>query len=195
MTEAKYRLAASLSTLAVTVVCTILTIIIPIETTEMKIIGSFISVIVLSAAVWKFPFRFYCLAMVFDIFATSLGSIINLYKTIGFYDRFVHYLSGILLAESGMLIFGYVAKKRSVSPDKIMQLMFAFFFSCACAGFWEIYEFTADILINANMQGGNSNTMGDIVSGVLGSLTYAAIYAVSLKSGKKKRVITYEKRS
>ena len=33
----------------------------------------------------------------------------------------------------------------------------------------------ADNLINTNMQGGNTNTMGDIVYGVLGALTYFTV--------------------
>lgn len=151
----------------------------------MKIIGSFASVIAISAVAWKFPKRFYFLAMIFDVFAASFGSVINLYKTVGFYDRFVHYLSGILLAEAGKIIIDHMFKKRNVKDDSFIKLAFAFFFSCACAGFWEIYEFTADILINANMQGGNANTMGDIISGLLGALTYFLAYFLILRRKKR----------
>lgn len=181
MTDTKHRIAASAAALAATAVCTLLTFVTPIETTSIKIIGSFISVVIVSLAAWKFPLHFYRFALIFDFFAAALGSVINLYRSIGFYDRFVHYLSGILLAGGGMIIFNYIAKKRSYSSDRLIAVLFAFFFSCSCAGFWEIYEFTADILINANMQGGNSNTMGDIVSGVLGALTYAAVYALKIR--------------
>ena len=49
------------------------------------------------------------------------------------------------------------------------------FFSIAGAGIWEIYEFTADNLLGINMQGDNTNTMGDIISGTLGALTWFGI--------------------
>lgn len=185
MTDSRSKIAASVITLCITGICTAAAFLIPIETTAMKIAGSFASVIAISAAAWKFPKRFYFLAMIFDVFAASLGSVINLYKTVGFYDRFVHYLSGVLLAEAGMIIIDHLFRSRNIKDDIFIKLSFAFFFSCACAGFWEIYEFTADILINADMQGGNTNTMGDIVSGVLGALTYFIVYYFINRSKKR----------
>ena len=102
--DMKFRLIISAAGLLITVICTILSVFTTIETTSVKIIGSFVSVVIVSAVTWKFPKRFFVLAILFDIFAAALGSVINLYKYIGFYDRFVHYLSGILLAEAGMII-------------------------------------------------------------------------------------------
>ena len=111
---------------------------------------------------------------------------INLYKYLGFYDRLVHYLSGVILAEAGMILISRIFKKRGLKDDAAVKLIFAFFFSAACAGFWEIYEFTADSLLHIDMQGSNLNTMGDIVSGVLGALTYTAVVSIS-KNIKKPR--------
>lgn len=179
--DMKFRIAISTVGLMITVICTVLSVLTPIETTSVKIIGAFVSVIIVSAVTWKFPRRFFVLAIIFDIFAAALGSIINLYKYIGFYDRFVHYLSGILLAEAGIIIISYIFEKRKIKRDIPVMLAFSFFFSSACAGFWEIYEFTADNLLNINMQGNNLNTMGDIVSGVLGAATYLIVSAIYMK--------------
>lgn len=179
--DMKFRIAISTVGLMITVICTVLSVLTPIETTSVKIIGAFVSVIIISAVTWKFPRRFFVLAIIFDIFAAALGSIINLYKYIGFYDRFVHYLSGILLAEAGIIIISYIFEKRKIKRDIPVMLAFSFFFSSACAGFWEIYEFTADNLLNINMQGNNLNTMGDIVSGVLGAATYLIVSAIYMK--------------
>lgn len=184
----KYRLIVSALTLLVTLLCMAAALLIPLETTAVKIVGSLVSVFIVSAAAWKFPRRFYLFAMLFDIFAAALGSVINLYKYIGFYDRFVHYLSGILLAEAGMLIISYILSARKIEKDNLIMMLFAFFFSASCAGFWEIYEFTADNLLKTNMQGANNNTMGDIVSGVLGAATYVIIRTLISKSIKKDKV-------
>lgn len=181
----KYRLTVSALTLLVTLMCMAAALLIPLETTTVKIVGSLASVFIVSAAVWKFPKRFYLFALIFDIFAAALGSVINLYKYIGFYDRFVHYLSGILLAEAGMLIISYIFSVRKIEKDNLIMMLFAFFFSASCAGFWEIYEFTADNLLKTNMQGANNNTMGDIVSGVLGAITYVVIRTLFYKRKKK----------
>ncbi len=106
--DMKFRLIISAAGLLITVICTILSVFTSIETTSVKIIGSFVSVVIVSAVTWKFPKRFFVLAILFDIFLlAALGSVINLYKYIGFYDRFVHYLSGILLAEAGMIIISF----------------------------------------------------------------------------------------
>lgn len=183
--DMKFRLIISAAGLLITVICTILSVLTPIETTSVKIIGAFVSVIIVSAVTWKFPRRFFIFAIIFDIFAAALGSVINLYKYIGFYDRFVHYLSGIILAEAGIIIISYVFEKRKINKDIPVMLAFSFFFSSACAGFWEIYEFTADNILNINMQGNNLNTMGDIVSGVLGAATYVIVSAICMKYNSK----------
>lgn len=183
--DMKFRIAISTAGLLITVICTILSVLTPIETTSVKIIGAFVSVIIVSAVTWKFPRRFFIFAIIFDIFAAALGSVINLYKYIGFYDRFVHYLSGIILAEAGIIIISYVFEKRNINKDIPVMLAFSFFFSSACAGFWEIYEFTADNILNINMQGNNLNTMGDIVSGVLGAATYVIVSAIYMKYNSK----------
>ena len=183
--DAKLKLTASAAALAVTIICVLAAKLIPLDTTSMKIIGSLVSVFAVSLAAWKFPIRFYFLALGFDIFAAAFGSALNLYRYIDIYDKFVHFLSGILLAGAGMIIISYLERKRNAQQDNVIKLTFAFFFSAACAGFWEIYEFTADTLIGANMQGGNSNTMGDIVLGVLGAAAYTALSALTLKRKMK----------
>lgn len=185
--DIKCRLAISLSALIITTVCVILTVVIPIETTTVKIIGSFAAVLAVSAAAWKFPLYFYVSALIFDIFAAALGSVINLYSSLGFYDRFVHYLSGILLAQGGLVIAEYLLQRFNLPKDKRLMLIFAFFFSSACAGFWEIYEFTADTLLGISMQGDNSNTMGDILSGVLGAVTHFFVVLLLYHLPKKEK--------
>lgn len=184
--DSKVKIVISAISIGITLICTAIALMIPLKTTNMKIIGSFASIFLISIVTWKSPKRFYIIAILFHFFAASLGSVINLYRYLEFYDKIVHYLSGIILAEAGMIIITYIFKKHSLKNDNILKLLFAFFFSSACAGFWEIYEFTADNLLNINMQGGNSNTMGDIISGVLGALTYSTImYAIYKRKSSK----------
>ncbi len=170
--EGIIRIAAALVALVLTVSCVWVTKIYDIPTTNLKIVGSLVSVFIVAAGAWRFPIYFYVSALAFDFLAAALGSAVNLYNSIASYDRFVHFLSGVLLAEAGAIIFRYLLKKRGHAEDWVLTNCFAFVFSSACAGFWEIYEFATDCLIQASMQGSNNNTMGDIVSGVLGALLY-----------------------
>lgn len=164
------------------VLCTVSVCTFDIETTTLKIIGSFAAVIIVCAVAWLFPLCVYCPALIFVFFAASLGSCVNLYWHVRHYDRFVHYLSGILLAYAGYVVCEYLFKKRDINGDSLIKNLFAFLLSSSCAAFWEIYEFTADNIIKANMQGSNNNTMGDIVSGVLGAATFFAVSMLISKS-------------
>ncbi len=165
----KIRIITSLAVLMLNCICTALVYFVPIESTFLKVVGSFASIIIVSAVVWRFPIRFYVVTLCFVAFASPLGSCLNLYRHVEFYDLFVHFLSGILLFEGGRIIIEFISKYRGIKKDSAVNTAFAFFFSCSCAAFWEIFEYLCDVLINAEMQGSKANTMGDIIAGVLGA--------------------------
>lgn len=170
------KIFTSLAVLLLNCICTALVYFVPIESTNLKIIGSFLSIALVSAIVWSFPLRFYITTLIFVFFASSLGSCLNLYRHLEFYDLFVHFLSGILLFKGGRIIIEYINLKRNMPKDKLNIGLFALFFSCSCAAFWEIFEYLCDVLINAGMQGSKANTMGDIIAGVLGAVISAVGY-------------------
>ena len=66
----------------------------------------------------------------------------------------------------------------------LAEATFAFFFSSAFAGIWEIFEFTADRLAGGDMQRGMVDTVTDIIAGNLGALTYFLIFTVLILAGK-----------
>lgn len=182
----KLKIIFAVAAFAVNILCTAAVPLFSIETTAMKVIGSYAALGIITLAAWRFPLRFYLFSLAFGVLASSLGSAVNLYQSVGFYDIFIHFLSGVLLAEGGFILAGAVLKKRNLPDDLWVKLLTAFFFSSACAAFWEVYEFTADRLANANMQGDNGNTMGDIIAGVLGAAIYFAA-AVAVKAVKQKK--------
>lgn len=187
--DAVFKIVASLVSLTATTICYIITQIYNIETSFTKVLGTYVSIVLISLVLMRFPKRFYVLALLFDFFAAALGSIINLYSSIDIYDRLVHYFSGIVLCEAGIIIVGYLFNKAKINNHRALKVTFAFFFSSSCAGFWEIYEFSADNLLGTYLQGSNLNTMGDILSGVLGALTYTVI-AFSVIHFKKRTIKT-----
>ncbi|MGF6376673.1 putative membrane protein YjdF [Clostridiales Family XIII bacterium PM5-7] len=166
--------------LVATTVAVIGSRVLEINPPTINIVGAYGSVlgIFFLGNLCKLPYWFYCIALAFDFFATSVGSVLNVYRTWAPYDLIVHYMSGILLAALGMMLVEYLLTRCGVRDEQraeldVIIILFALFFSAAGAGLWEIYEFTMDSITGGNMQGDNSNTMGDLVSGFAGAVTFA----------------------
>ena len=113
-----------------------------------------------------------------------------MYTRFGPYDKIIHFISGMLLAGFGMMMISRLLKRAfpdeeglSASSDegkrkalKISRMIFAFFFSSACAGIWEIFEFTSDKLLGGGMQRGMEDTVTDIIAGNGGALLYCIVW-------------------
>ena len=186
----KKRLVAALAAAGAMTACVIYALTGDIRPPVVNILGAYAAVALILLILYRFPYRLYLLTLVFAFFAAGLGSVVNLYRTIGYYDRIIHFMSGVLLAEAGRLLAVSLLEKNGGKPLASVTLLFAVVFSFAAAGFWEIYEFTMDQLAGTNMQGNNLNTMGDIVCGFLGGLVYGGVAcAVRLSQRRKKRSI------
>ncbi len=153
----------------------------------LRIIGSYLAFFVVFLVTFKMPVTVQISAYLFCLFASSLGSVLGLYGTLYFYDKIVHYISGIVLSYLGFNLGERTLYKRQIKDNGVfLKNLFAFFFSCSCAAFWEIYEFSVDNIFGMQSQGDNSNTMGDIIAGVLGALTFALITVIVKKLKKNK---------
>lgn len=120
---------------------------------------------------------------IFIFLAQFLGSGINLYDKIYWYDDFTHLLSGIfscLIAIAILKIF-----KKSISKDITFNIIFIFGIVFTIAGCWELIEFAIDQVIGSNMQHsidtGVSDTMFDILSALVGSLIFNIAYYLEAK--------------
>lgn len=171
----KKRIIPLLLTAIALTICTAI-----VTTTNMgiptfNIIGAYCSLIAITILTYKMPIGIYNFSMFFIFIASALGTVLDLYRSIEIYDKLLHYVSGILMAMIGAYLMECLYKKcRVENLQKVLlpTILFAMFFSFSCAAFWEVYEFTADQLVHTKMQGVNLNTMGDIISGILGGLTY-----------------------
>ena len=139
------------------------------ETTD--VIGMLLAVGAVSLALFRFPMTIYLPARVFVVLAGA-GSIYLMYDKLPGWDRFVHYFSGIVLGAIGYTGMRYLLKWRRMPQDQVVLLLAAFVFAGMCAGAWEIGEFSADQLFGMEVQHGNTDTMGDIICGFLGGLTF-----------------------
>jgi hypothetical protein len=119
-----------------------------------------------------------------------LGTIMDFYDTIYYYDKTSHFLSGALLAVIGILIFYWI------NPQQRVRLTVRpGFISLFCIGFtmtgkviWEFYEYTGDRILGSNMQRwqrgaiqGLTDTMLDLVVGMVGSLIVSILAGHQIK--------------
>ena len=139
------------------------------------VIGTGIALILIMIFTYRLPIHLCLLSILFCIAANGLGSIVGLYKMFALYDNIIHYISGILLSAIGYYVIGMIAEKQQVHLTFFIHIIFTLFFGIACAGLWEIYEFSVDQLLNLSMQGNNIDTMSDIVAGSLGAITFSIV--------------------
>lgn len=79
-----------------------------------------------------------------------LGQTYNLYYLTYWWDKFLHISGGVLFAAFGV----YICKKllKSHHNHLIITAIFALCFSMAISVAWEFVEFSADMLLNTDMQ-------------------------------------------
>jgi len=134
-------------------------------------------------------------AYILFLFASQyLGSIVGLYGN-GWWDTFLHLLSGIFLAFLGFDFFSRLDEDIRTEIPKRFLFVYIVVFSMAGAALWEMYEFTSDVVLNTTMQGnGNNDTMVDIIAGSLGGVL-AAFFVVTLHQREKSKQKRHMKKS
>ncbi|ANC77091.1 hypothetical protein ABE65_009860 [Fictibacillus phosphorivorans] len=117
------------------------------------------------------------------LFASQyLGSILDFYR-LGWWDTFLHLLSGALLAFVAIALY-----ERMTHPEARKQISYwlVFLFVLAFSVFggvvWEIYEFSMDQFFEMTLQGGgNFDTMVDLLADTSGAIVIAAFAAFRTK--------------
>jgi hypothetical protein len=111
-----------------------------------------------------------------------LGSIRGWYG-LGWWDVFLHYMSGILIAFFAIAVFERLVPQEAsnnISP----WFIFLYILSIATIGgvIWEFYEFSMDQLFGMTLQGGgNRDTMIDLIADTLGGLTISFLPIIKVK--------------
>jgi hypothetical protein len=112
--------------------------------------------------------------LIFLVASQYLGSIRGWYG-LGWWDTFLHGLSGIILGFTAVALYERLTH-RSAGPEISSWFIFLFIFSFAalCGVIWEIYEFSSDQLFGTTLQGGgNTDTMTDLIADTIGGLLVA----------------------
>ncbi|PEL08217.1 hypothetical protein [Bacillus sp. AFS017336] len=122
----------------------------------------------------RFALPFILSYFAFLIGSLCLGSMLRFYH-LGWWDTFLHFLSGTLVAFLAIDLMGKLTTKQSQSEMSAgFIFLFVFTFGVFCGAMWEIWEFSSDQFLGTNTQGGgNFDTMTDIIADSVGALIIA----------------------
>ncbi len=104
------------------------------------------------------PDIYYYVTVIFAYFAVFLGSYLNFYEMINWWDTMLHFSSGILLGLVSIIIisliittfFGEIDNKKKLLIVSIIGMLASLSF----AVFWEFYEYMIDLVFDWDMQRG-----------------------------------------
>lgn len=133
--------------------------------------------------------------VIFIILAQFIGSVVNLYNTVWWYDLFAHFLSGVLTSILALVVLNWFGIYKE--KNRGFNFLFIISFTLMIASIWEFLEFVADTFFGMNVQHsldtGVRDTMEDMLIAFLGSLIVSISYLVEnkiAKNGFLKRVVS-----
>lgn len=124
----------------------------------------------------------YGVTLFFIFISMYLANVFNFYAFKN-YDKFLHLLSGIILAIVGLIIYMYLSNySLNNGMKKATVIIFPMIFAIACAGVWEIWEFTTDQIFGLTAQCNDlHDTMWDIICGTVGGAISCFFIGLYLK--------------
>lgn len=148
-----------------------------------------IFLLMLGPSILKRRYRLYLpftldLGMVLFIFLTLfLGGVGRLYDYIPFWDKFLHFQSGLLLGATGFVLVYILNENKKLKLDlsPIFVSIFAVTFSLSIGVIWEMFEFAGDAYFSAHLthhilwQTNNADTMWDLIADGAGALIVSVV--------------------
>ena len=122
----------------------------------------------------------------FCLFSVVLGSLCHAYGSVPYWDKMLHFASGIIAIPFGWIVCRQVAGKKSVVPTRLIGT-FAFFFNVAIAAIWELYEYGLYIFLHVDALNMHTtmahDTLQDILSCLIGGSLISLYTLVKRKRG------------
>ena len=132
--------------------------------------------------------RIYDLGLIVAFALTQGGEAANLYDSVPYYDRGVHFVVPMLASQ----VFYLSLARLEVLPDPRQRTLrnheIGMFIVCAALGLsvgalWEIFEWISDAVFGTDLSQGNVDTVGDLVADSLGSLAGGALMVLWAEKG------------
>lgn len=114
--------------------------------------------------------------VIFIFMAHFLGVIYDLYTKIYWFDKLVHFLSGIVSSFGAI----YILVKFKKNKNLFFDILYIIAITLMIASLWEVFEYLASYYFNVDPQKvvltGVSDTIGDIIVAFLGSILVSISY-------------------
>lgn len=147
------------------------------------------------------PYIVFALLCVFSIAALVVGEFFGAYKSFWWWDDMLHTVSGVIVGLVGFYAVYFLNSRYNMAISPLFVAVFAFAFAMTIGVFWEIFEFTMDILFHTNMQRwyqspdatligssyqgyGLRDTMSDLIVSWFGAMLASAFTYVAYKHEK-----------
>lgn len=132
----------------------------------------------------------YKITLFFVFISMYLANVFDFYSYKN-YDKYLHFFSGVILAIIGLVIYNYLSNNSlDNGMKKVTVIIFPMIFAIACAGLWEIWEFTTDQIFGLTAQCNDlHDTMWDIICGTAGGLVSCFFIWLFLLSGKEIKIV------
>ena len=128
-----------------------------------------------------------CIYFLFLFLAQFLGSGVNLYRYISWFDLFTHFLSGIFTCFLSTLLLIHFRKFHPERP--VFFVLYTLGIVFLVAGVWEIFEFSMDTFTGSDLQHhletGVHDTMEDMIAAFFGSMLFIGTYIAECIAKKK----------
>ena len=119
--------------------------------------------------------------IIFIFMAHFLGVICELYNYIYWFDKFVHFLSGIVTSFVAIYLLIKFKKDKNIFFD----IIYIISLTLAVASLWEMFEYLSSYYFGVDPQKvvstGVSDTMGDLIVAFLGSMLVSISYYFEIK--------------
>lgn len=133
---------------------------------------------------------------IFTLLGLILGSVLKFYQLIPGFDKFVHFISGIISAVVALIFLKY-SKTNTKSTPIWFQILFIICCTLAIASIWEFFEFFCDKITKGDaqyvMKTGVDDTMEDMLVAFLGSILFSFYYYYQMSKAKINKIKKLEK--
>lgn len=132
--------------------------------------------------------EFHILNLLFVLLSIVFGSILDFYS-FHYYDKFLHFCSGLLFTEFAYIFYQYLIIKHHSKDITILCLIFVNSFNMMIAVFWEFFEYACLIFLNNDAihhySSGVHDTMTDMLVALCGGIVITFGVFRSYKTNKE----------
>ena len=139
----------------------------------------------------ELPMSFEVLYLLLIYGVLNFGELRGMFSGVWWWSILTTLTASIALGLISLSVVHVLFKKGRISANPIFAGVLIFSFTITLGVFWEIFEFTLDLLIHSGLQKGLVDTMQDICINILGALAVSIVGSIYLKQGKDYLVSTF----